>query len=385
MKNGFSGPIVPRHRRGLAERKTGVKKTFLAVALAVAVSVAGVPAFAADADSTAPANSITISLGTLDGLVRQYNTDALVLAKNLSIARAAYKDVKGDDDPTEEAARHQYDVAQATYESSMQGIVMNARQAYLTCWHNVSLQTAAKAQADRDAKLLATAAQQLQSGYLSQKDYRTAADNATKSKQALETQTAVTSQAEQNLKAMFPVAQGVSVNILPPSDSDFDFSGVAKIDYTPDKTKMLNANAPIIQATLEYNYEKEEDDDYGLYTDSQVDAAKLAVDQATQQQTAAFLDLYNTVTASYPSYQTEQQTVQKKESDLQVDAAKLAAGYLSQKDYDQESLDLTAAKNTLENDRNSLYLSYLKYAGMTNGYSYSAGSTAGSAAGSAAA
>lgn len=360
----------------MTERKTGcVKKTFLAVLLAAAVSVSGIPAFAADADNTVSANSITISLGTLDSLVRQYNTDALTLAKNLSIARKAYQDVKGDGDAGEEEGIHQYDVARATYESSMQQIIMNARQAYLTCWHDVSLQTTDQEKADRDAKLLTTAAQQRQNGYLSQKDYQTIADTATKSQQALQTQIAATSQAEQNLKAMFPVAADVSVKIIPPSDSDFDFSGISKIDYSPDKTKMLNANAQIIKATLDYDYEKTEYDDYGLATDLQVDTAKLAIDQTTQAQTSAFLNLYNTVTSSYTVYQTEQQTVQRKEADLKVGTQKLAAGYLSQKDYDQESLDLMTAQNSLENDRNSLYISYLEYVGMTNGYSYSAGST----------
>lgn len=354
------------------ERKTGcVKKIFLAILLAAAVSVSGIPAFAAE--ETATGNSVTISLSTLDGLIRQYNTDALSLAKNLTIAREAYKEEKGTDSVEEEELSHEYDLVEATYEENVQQVVLSAKQAYLECWHDASVQAADQAQADRDAKLLAAAAQQLQNGYISQKDYQSLADQATQSSQALQTQIAATGLAVQNLKAMVPVAVGISVKIAPVSDTDFDFSGVSKIVYSTDKSQMLYNSEDIKEAALEYTYENS--DDYGLYTDAQIDAAKLTVDQTTQQQESAFLSLYNTVTASYAAYQTELQTVQRKEAEVQLDAQRVAQGYLSQKSYDQDTLDLQTMQNSLESDRNSLFLSYLKYVGMKNGYSAGSSNT----------
>ena len=352
-----------------------MKKKFLAVLLAAAVSVAGIPAFAAD--ETAPAASVAVSLGTLDGLVRQYNPSALTLYNSLMITRQAYTDAKayGTDEDIYKAG-HSRDLAEATYEEQVQQVIVGAKQTYLSYWHAVSVQAADQAAADRDAKLLTVAAQSLQNGYLSQKDYQAAADSAAKSSQALAAQKAAVAQAEQSLKALVPVPAGVGVSILPPADTDFDFSQVPQINYTNDEFYMKLKNEDIQAAALDYDFT--ENNAYVINSDEDIANAKLALDQATQQAESSFLNLYNTVTASYAAYQTEQQTAQRKESDLKVDAARLASGYLSQKDYDQESLDLTTLKNSLENDRNSLYLSCLEYVGMRNGYSAGSGGATGS-------
>lgn len=357
----------------MMERKTGcVKKTFLAVLLAAAVSVSGIPAFAADTGNTASANSITISLSTLDGLVRRYNPDALTAYNNLLTKRQAYTDAKADDNDEEVYnAGYNRDLAEATYEEQVQQIIVSAKQTYLTYWHAVTVQAGDQAEADRDAKLLAYEKGCLQNGYLSQKDYQTAADNAAKSSQALAAQTAAVAQAEQSLKALFPVAAGVSVDILSPADTDFDFSQIPQISYANDEIQMKNKSRDIQSAALEYDFTA--NNAYVINSDEDIANAKLKLDQTTQAQESAFLNLYNTVTSSYTAYQTEQQTVQRKEAEVQLDTQRVANGYLSQKDYDQASLDLQTMKNSLENDRNSLYISYLKYIGMRNGYS--AGST----------
>ncbi len=357
----------------MMERKTGcVKKTFLAVLLAAAVSVSGIPAFAVDADNTVSANSITISLSTLDGLVRQYNPNALALYNSLMKTRQAYTDAKAyDSDEQIDAAAHADDLAEATYEEQVQQIIVSSKQTYLAYWYAVTIQAGDQAEADRDAKLLAYEKGCLQNGYLSQKDYQAAADNAAKSSQALAAQTSAVAQADQSLKALIPVAAGVNVDILPLAETDFDFSGISQINYANDVILMRNKNEDIQSAALEYHYDN--DNTYDLFTDQDIANAKLKLDQTTQAQTSAFLNLYNTVTSFYTAYQTEQQTVQRKEAEVQLDTQRVANGYLSQKDYDQASLDLQTMKNSLENDRNSLYISYLKYIGMRNGYS--AGST----------
>lgn len=349
-----------------------MRRTLLAVLLAAAVSFAGIPAFAAG-ETAQPGASVAISLNSIDGLVRQYNPNALTLYNSLMNVKQTYSNTKGDGDQQEDTNQYKYDQAQTTYEEQVQQVIAGAKQTYLDYWRAVSVQKADQAQADRDAKLLAYSGSCLQSGYLSQKDYQTAADNAAKSSQALAAQTAAVALAEQSVKALVSVPAGTTVDILSPADTDFDFSGIPQINYENDKFYMELKSEDIQSASLEYHFTA--DNAYVINSDEDIANAKLKLDQVTRQQESAFLNLYNTVTASYAAYQTEQQTVQRKESELQTDAQKLAKGYLSQKDYDQASLDLQTMKDSLESDRNSLYLSYAKYIGMKNGYSYSAGST----------
>lgn len=345
-----------------------MKKTFAAVFLAAAVFFVGIPSFAAEGTGQTGA-SVAISLSSIDSLVRQYNPSITTLHNKLMLAKQTYSDEKGTSG--RDAAAHQYDLAEATYEEQVQQVIVNAKQTYLSYWYAVSVLSTDQAQADHDAKLLVYSRNCLQNGYLSQKDYQTASDNEAKSSQALAAQTASVAQTERSVKTLVSVPVGTTVDILPPADADFDFSGISKIIYADDMFYMKLNNEDVRSASLEYDYKK---DNAGvLYSDEEVANAKLAVDQTAQQQEAAFLNLYNIVTASYATYQMEQQTVQKRESELQTDAQKLAKGYLSQKDYDQASLDLQTMKNSLENDRNLLYSSYAKYIGMKNGYS--AGST----------
>ena len=105
------------------------------------------------------------------------------------------------------------------------------------------------------------------------------------------------------------------------------------------------------------------------FSDETISKAKQTLDQTIQQQESSFLSLYNSVTSSYAAYQTELQTYQRKAADQQLDAQRVKLGYLSQKACDQNSLNLQTLKNTLENDRNSLYIIYAEYVGMVNGYS----------------
>jgi len=75
----------------------------------------------------------------------------------------------------------------------------------------------------------------------------------------------------------------------------------------------------------------------------------------------AFHTLYNALKSAGDQYHQNNDTYQKKLNDLQTTKQKVAAGYAFQKELDDLNQEVQVLANTVAQNKNSLYMAYLKY------------------------
>lgn len=335
-----------------------MKKTLGFLFAFVVAFSAIVPAYAEQQNTQA--EKIIVSLSTIESIMTTYNLDVQKAVNDLQTSREDYKL-----SPQEKSDKNQYTIAQYNYDETVQQKIADAKQKYLAfCADNTQLSACQKAY-DAAQKQLTANTKMQQQGYLSQKDYGTSLDNAQKATSALQTQNAKVVQEKGALRTLLNIPETSDMEIQPVSDSDLDFSGIPKINYGQDVISMRNSNVEISKASLNYSIAKAA----GYSSKQDIDNAKIVLDQTGSTQEAAFKQLYDTLLNSYQSYQEEALSVQRKTAEVASDKQALALGYISQKEYDDGAVDLQNQASQLDADRNNLYVSYMNYINMKNGYS----------------
>ena len=317
-----------------------------------------VPAYAEQ--QNAQAEKIVVTLSTIESIMKTYNLDVQKAVNDLQTSREDYKY-----SAQEKSDKNQYTVAQYSFDETVQQKIADAKQKYLAfCADNTQL-SADQTAYDIAQKQLTADSQMLQQGYLTQKDYSASLDNTQKANSTLQTQNAKVTQEKGALRTLLNIPETSDMDIRPVSDSDTDFSGISKIDYGQDVIAMRNSNVEILKASLNYSTAKTT----GYSSEQDIDNAKIALDQTGSAQEAAFKQLYDTLINSYQSYQEEVLSVQRKSDEVESEKQAMTLGYVSQKKYDGDALELQNQQSKLDSDRLTLYVSYMNYSNMKNGYS----------------
>ncbi len=330
----------------------------LIAALAVSLET---PAFAAE-QSTQAVTPVTVSLGTIEQIMSDNNLDIRTVENDLRNTKEQYNDAKGAD--KDSSAANAYKIAQTKYEQQVQQKVLSAKQQYISfCVDNVQLQ-ADQVSADNDKKTLSQKYGQLQKGYISQKDYNDALDQANKSQNTLVAQQNKLIRGKQDLLTLLNIPDSVKYTILPVTEKDMDITGIPSIVYGADEILMVTRNADIIAAEQNYDFTK---DDLSN-SSSTIDNAYISWQQTISNRKASFKQLYDSLMNYYQTCQLDAESVQRKTSDLTVEKQKLKQGFSSQTKVDQANLSLLLAEATQALDQSNAYTALMSYQNMKNGY-----------------
>lgn len=187
------------------------------------------------------------------------------------------------------------------------------------------------------------AKKKLELGYISQKEYNDTVQAVTDQTNGQQSQSNQRQQDLLTLRHMFGL-------------DDVDKLVVSAADYSSvDLDKKLS--------NLNYTNALK---DWELYKLSGSDAT----DSDNTSKVETFKKLYNSLKLVNQTYQSDNDTYQKKLADAQSMQQKLQNGYASQKDVDDINQEVQKLANTVAIDRNNVYMAYLKYDFMRdNGYS----------------
>ena len=328
----------------------------LVAALAVSPEL---PAFAAEQDTQQAVTAVTVSMSTIEKIMSDYNQDIQTIENNRRNSKETYD--YSDQNKTDKN-KYQTDLSQD--DQLVQQKVLSAKQQYISfCVDNVRLQ-ADQASADNDKKTLSLKSGQLSGGYISQKDYNDARDQASKSKNTLDEQQSKVVREKWELKTLLNIPDGVNFTILPVTAADLDITGIPSVNYSADAILMVTRNTDIINA--EQNYDTTKDD--ATNSSSTIDNAYISWQQTISSRKASFQQLYDSMMSSYQTWQLDTQTVARKTNDLAVEKQKLAQGFSSQAKVDQANLDLLLAQATAALDQSNAYSTLMSYNNMKNGY-----------------
>lgn len=343
-------------------------KKLIGLLLALALTAGfTVPAFAEETSQTQGETSqpqtVEVSLDTIEDIMAEYNLNLATYLNNLKQARHDAEDY--EDTEQEDYYDHQRDLAEEEYEQNAHSTVLSAKQSYLAyCADNDRLAQAQTA-ADNARTALTVSQQALSSGYVSQKDVDDLQNQCDQAQNALTQLDNQLTQEKASLRTLLNLPDGVTMSVKPVAADDLDFSDIPAINYGGDVIVMRGNSSKIKTAKLNYEYAQDQDDSYTGY---QTNNASIALEQTRESEEAAFKKLYDALNSSYTVYEQALSQAQQKENELTVEQKALSLGYSSQKAVDAETQELKTLRTTLADDRNTLFVNYLSYIDMKNGF-----------------
>jgi len=145
---------------------------------------------------------------------------------------------------------------------------------------------------------------------------------------------------------------------------NFDINNIANIDFEEDFDYMIsnNRNIKIKEIELEQLEDKDESDDY------EIDNAELELTQEENNSRLNFQEKYNNLISSYNNIRNSINKLNDKEKAFNIMKVKLDHGYVSNKESEEKYIELINQKSEYIKDKNQLYINYLKYLQMKDGY-----------------
>lgn len=336
------------------------KKTAGFILAAMFMCFACLPVSAAE--TVAAKQKVEVSLDTIQSIMETNNGDIKTITNNWHIAKNNYDDAKGDDNPQEKYYKTQYKIAEAQYGAKVSQQVLSAKQQYLSFCADNEVLAALKKDYDNKQSRAAYYNAALASGYVSQSDYNDYTQSTAKAKNDYEVKDADVTRERTALRTLLNIPENEEMDVVPVTDSAFDFSPISNINYGQDTILMVNNNPNIRAADLNYDYNDAEATTIGA-----AENAQIALDQTDANERASFKKLYDTLQTSYSAYQSELQKYEQSKQTADTESKKFAIGYISKAGADESALAFQNEKNTYYAARNSVYLSYQQYTNMKNG------------------
>lgn len=214
---------------------------------------------------------------------------------------------------------------------------------------------------------------QYDNGFIPNDEYITTIQNNTDAVNKLQELKDKEALAKTNLYIMLGISNAYKVTIS--TDFNEDLNKIANIKYDDDLAKMLDNNVEIqlqsiaidkldneIDTETTTNYYTDEIDKYNT------DNAKINLQQKINSAKADFKAQYNTLMSSYNSIKSNYDKIIQAQKEYQTIQIKYDYGFVSLKNVYDAKLELNTKISSFSKDKNTLYVNYLRYIQMKEGY-----------------
>lgn len=387
-----------------------MKKVFISflVMTLITSSISLLKVSTAYADSSE--STIKVSLENIRDIMVENNLDLKILDNKLKIAKENYDDAKeevedaednvdtaesavdsaADDevdtaqeslDTAEEAldsaeksltdAKESLKTARTNYDQGVEDKVYAAQEAFINYLSSMSDQKLK----DNTVKLEERGAQvakiKYESGYISKNEYISLTQDNTDSINEL----AKIKDAEELARIKLCNTLGISSeeNVIFNTDIIKDFQVISTINYNDDLKVMLNNDLDIQLKNDEIDDLEDEEDDYDdndeedIY-EYKVENAEYELNQLMNNTETSFEEQYNTLMNSYNSVKSSYDKIIQEQKEYQITETKYDYGFASKNEVDAAKLTFDKDNATFTANKNKLYLNYLRYIQMKEGY-----------------
>lgn len=387
-----------------------MKKVFISflVMTLITSSISLLRVSTAYADSSE--STIKVSLENIRDIMVENNLDLKILDNKLKIAKENYDDAKeevedaednvdtaesavdsaADDEVAEAegnldkaeavldsaeknltAAKESLKTARTNYEQGVEDKVYAAQEAfinYLSSLSDQKLKYDTVKLDERDAKV---AKIKYESGYISKNEYISLTQDNTDSINEL----AKIKDAEELARIKLCNTLGISSeeNVIFNTDITKDFQVIATINYNNDLKVMFDNNLDIQLKNDEIDDLEDEEDDYDdndqedIY-EYKVENAEYELKQLINNTETSFKEQYNTLMNSYNSVKSSYDKIIQEQKEYQITETKYDYGFASKNEVDAAKLTFDKDNTTFTASKNKLYLNYLRYIQMKEGY-----------------
>lgn len=377
--------------------------SFLIMAL-IASSISLLKVSTAYADSSVD-GGIKVSLENIRDIMIENNLDLKILNNKLKIAKENYDDDKSTynsttkptkeeytdsttgvyDSTAYEAALKVYNTAQSNYETAKddlktartnydQGVedkVYAAEEAFINYLSSLSDQKLKDDTVKLDERNAQVAKIKYESGYISKNEYISLTQGNTDSVNELEK----LKDSEELARIKLCNTLGISPqeNVIFNADITKDFQVIATINYNEDLKAMLENNLDIQLKNDEIDDLEDEEDNYDdndqedIY-EYKVENSEYELKQLMNNTETSFRDQYNTLMNSYNSVKSSYDKIIQEQKEYQIKQTKYDYGFASKNEVDAAKLAFDKDNAAFTANKNKLYLNYLRYIQMKEGY-----------------
>ena len=147
------------------------------------------------------------------------------------------------------------------------------------------------------------------------------------------------------------------------NDAVTDLDKISKLKFQDDLDMMLDNNSTIKIKDIELDEAEDADDN-----DYLIDNAEISLEQEKNKAKLEFEKQYNTLMTSYNTIKNSNVKLNEKQNDFSVMQAKYNYGFVSKNQTDDLERELNTKKSDFVSEKNNLYVNYLRYLQMREGY-----------------
>ncbi|SFC91768.1 hypothetical protein [Clostridium uliginosum] len=271
-----------------------------------------------------------------------------------------------------DTARENLKTEKIKYDQGVEAKVYAAQQDYITYLSDLSNEKLNGDKVTSNQEEQQVYKLQYESGFISKNEYTskmqetTSVDDLNKSKDT-----------EELDRTKLCNALGITPeeNVTFNTDITEEFQVISKINYDDDLKQMLDNNVNIKLANDDIttlNDEIDAETDTTNSTDTinnyNKDNTEIALKQQISTAETNFKEQYNTLTSSYNSIKSGYDSLSEKQQEYNIMQTKYNYGFASKKDVSDEKLALDTQTSKFASDKNKLYVDYLRYIQMKEGY-----------------
>ena len=279
-------------------------------------------------------------------------TESLIKKTNNSL-----KDLK----ETKNKAKYTLRISRIQYDQNVKKLVFSAQQEYIDYLDTLSKKELKKDEVTFQQKKIDTNKMKYEMRFISKKEYTSNLIDNTDVDNSLEE---LNRKEEIALKNLY-LSLGIPANteIIVNNDINADLDKISKLKFQDDLEMMLDNNSNIKIKDIELDKEENSDDN-----DYLIDNAEIYLEQEKNNAKLEFEKQYNILMTSYNTIKNSNVKLNENQNNFNVMQAKYNYGFVSKNQTDDLERELNTKKSDFVSEKNSLYVNYLRYLQMKEGY-----------------
>ncbi len=308
----------------------------------------------------------------LSSLSKPTDTEAEDYEERLASYKSSYNSISSslESKEHEEEVYEEYTLknARITYQTTVQSKVYEAQKAYINYLNKLDILKLNENEAEADSKDVNISKEKYNYGFISKSEYENTIIEKNGNWDNYDLYKRESDEALQNLYYLLGVSE--DDNVIIETNVEDLFNELESINYAQDVNEMLSNNYAIKSKKLEIDkmdleIDYAEDDDEYEYDE---DNAELNLQGQVIQAELDFRSAYNTLMTSYNSFKTSYDKVNKSRKTYEVEKEQNILGFVSDNTLAKDRRELENSLASLSNSRNNVYLNYINYLQMKEGY-----------------
>lgn len=278
------------------------------------------------------------------------------LQEKLSKSEEAVKDLKNK----KNSARYELRTYKINYEKELQGLVESAQKQYIAYIDILLKKQLKQAEANMKNKQVEINAVKYNQGFISKKEYEKNLDDIkdfNNEEEKLEVD-------EKNQFKDLIFSLGIKDDAKFDINVNFDVDKISKINIQEDLDEMLLNNIDLKVKNIEIDKQEDLDETSDYDTKNN----KISLKQEEEKAKLEFEKKYNNLMLSNNLIKSENDKLNRTHNDSLIMQTKYNYGFASKKQLDQLEIDLNNKNQDFITQVNNLYMDYLSYMKMKDGY-----------------